>query len=149
MIDRDKLAVIHIAKQACIPGNVAEKEVYYRQMLLDITGKNTAKDLTDQDFYRVMGFFNTLGFSDRAKIKEYYPHSKGYLMTDAQFWKIKGLEAELGWTDQPARLEGFAFRCCKKNVKELDIRAANALIIGLRKLIIFERKKNETKYDHI
>jgi len=140
MIDRNKKAVLHIAKAQCIPGGKDEKDAYYRQMLLDITGKNSSADtnFTDIDFYKVMEFFNRLGFGDKTRLSHVKGHVKGYLMSDKQYYKIKYLESELGWTDNPKRLIGFSKRTTGRHWKTLTIKETHALISGMERIKKYE-----------
>ena len=142
MIDRNKKAVLHIAKAQCIPGDKVEKDAYYRQMLLDITGKNSSADkrFNDIDFYRVMEFFTRLGFGNKTHLCRVGGHEKGYLMSDKQYYKIKHLEAELGWLDNPKRLIGFSRRTTGRHWKALTIKEAHALITGMELLLKYEAK---------
>jgi len=140
MIDRNKKAVLHIAKNQVIPGDQVRKDAYYRQMLLDITGKSSSADprFTDIDFYRVMEMFTRLGFGKKTHLSRVKGHEKGYLMTDKQYYKIKHLEAELGWLDNPKRLIGFSKRTTGKHWKDLAVKEAHALISGMLRLQKYE-----------
>jgi len=140
MIDKNKKAVLHIAKNQCIPGDKAERDAYYRQLLLDSTGKTSSAEpgFSDRDFYRVMEIFTRLGFGDKTRFSRVNGHEKGYLMSDKQYYKMKHLESELGWLENPKRLIGFSRRTTGRHWKDLTIKEAHALISGMERLLKYE-----------
>lgn len=142
MIDRNKKAVLHIARNQCIPGPEAKKDAYYRQMLLDITGKISAGDpnFSEQDFYKVMEFFTRLGFGNKTHFSRGGSHDRGYLMTDAQYYKMRHLESELGWLENPKRLIGFSKRTTGKHWKDLNVRETHDLINGMLRILKYEEQ---------
>ena len=147
MIDRNKKAVLHIAKNQCIPGDQVEKDAYYRQLLLDTTGKISSanKYFTDIDFYRVMEMFTRMGFGEKTKFSRVKGHEKGYLMTDKQYYKMKHLEVELGWLENPKRLIGFSKRTTGKHWKDLNVKQAHALISGMEQILKYEGNHEQTR----
>lgn len=63
--------------------------------------------------------------------------------TEDQIYKIKALELELGWRENPNRLKGFMKKYSKiDNINWLTFNAASNLIEALKKIKERERKKN-------
>lgn len=62
--------------------------------------------------------------------------------TDDQIYKIKALESNLGWEDNPKRLKGFMKKYSRVDeIKWLTFEAASKLIEALKKVQERERKK--------
>lgn len=62
-------------------------------------------------------------------------------ITPEQIWKIKQLEKELGWDENPNRLKGFIKKYAKVDVlKWLTLNQASNVIEGMKKLV--DKNKN-------
>ena len=65
------------------------------------------------------------------------------MITNKQKWKINCLVEELGWQDNPKRLEGFIFKETGiKKIQWLSKRNATKVIMGLEKYLE-SRGKND------
>lgn len=63
--------------------------------------------------------------------------------TQDQIYKIKRLEKELRWSDNPRRLKGFIRKYAKvDNLDWLTFKNASDIIEGMKKLLERERKKH-------
>ena len=67
----------------------------------------------------------------------YFGTGLGWALTQTQANKIAVLESQLGWADNPLRLEGFIERQIgkRKKVEWLKNREASKVITGLQKLL--------------
>lgn len=60
---------------------------------------------------------------------------RSYRATEDQIFKIRALERELGWDDNPNRLKGFMKKYCKiDNINWLTFSQASNLIEALKKV---------------
>ena len=84
MIDRRKLALIHIIKK-----ELGLKDEEYRVILQKAAGVFSAKDLDDKGFRRLMNYF--------VRSRHYRVNNEG--MTLRQKFFVKGLAQQLGWSD--------------------------------------------------
>ncbi len=131
MISKGQIRLIHLAKDRLGISNDDYKEV------LDLYGgARSSKDLTPEGFFKVMEHFRELGFSYKetdvfgTPEKPREPGKLIEMVTPGQRAKIRQLEAELGWTDNPERLKGFVFkrfRLGKISTKEQAIKIIEAL----------------------
>ena len=84
VMDKKKLAVIHIVKREL---SLSDDE--YRNTLERITGVRSAKDLTDDQFHKLMRYF--------VRTRHYRVESKG--ITLRQKYYIRQLKERLQWDD--------------------------------------------------
>ena len=84
MIDHKKLAVIHIVKK-----ELGLSEEAYRDLLYQVCGVRSAKELDDRKFLRLMRAF--------AASPAYRVNSQG--LTFRQLLYIRSLKAQTGWDD--------------------------------------------------
>ncbi len=89
-IDRKKLAVIHIVKK-----ELGLTDEQYRDILRDATGVETAKDLDDEKFHKLMNVF--------MRSRYYRLRPDGITLRQKYF--IRNLLRELGW--DPVHFENF------------------------------------------
>jgi hypothetical protein len=83
-MDKKKLAVIHIVKREL---SLSDDE--YRNILERVTGVRTAKDLTDDQFHKLMRYF--------VRTRHYRVASKG--ITLRQKYYLRQLKERLQWDD--------------------------------------------------
>ena len=86
MIDRSKLAVVHIAKKA-----LGLDEDNYREVLMAWGGAYSARDLSDEGFKGVMRHFEACGFkkAEGRRLKaEGKERARPGMATDGQIKKI-------------------------------------------------------------
>ena len=83
-IDRQKLAVIHIAKREL---NLSDEE--YREILRNATGVESAKDLDDAKFRKLMNVF--------MRSRHYRLRPDGITLRQKYF--IRSLCRDLGWDE--------------------------------------------------
>jgi len=132
MISKGQIKLIHLAKDRLGLSYEDYKEI------LDLYGNvGSSKDLTPEGFFNVMDHFRELGFFGReGRIfgpPEGTPKVPGKLyemVTPTQRRLISHLEEELGWSGNPARLEGFLvkrFKIKKIRTKGQAIKVIEAL----------------------
>lgn len=97
------------------------------------TGKESMRDCTAKDLDRLLLSLRTMqGFSEQ----------RGNRATKKQIWKIRQLEKQLDWDDNPKRLQGFLKRFYKvEQVEWLTSAQAWRAIESLKKLIDKEREQ--------
>ncbi len=83
-MDNKKLAVIHIVKKEL---SLSDEE--YRNILEQVAGVRSSRDLTDSQFHKLMRYF--------VRTLHYRVTSKG--ITFRQKYYIKQLKKALGWDD--------------------------------------------------
>jgi hypothetical protein len=83
-MDKKKLAVIHIVKKEL---SLSDDE--YRNILERITGVRSAKDLTDNQFHKLMRYF--------VRTRHYRTTNKG--ITLRQIYYMRQLKEKLQWDD--------------------------------------------------
>jgi len=119
MLDKKKLALIHIVKKEL---NLSDSE--YRQILKSTTGKESAKDLDEAQFRKMMHYFvrsnyyriNPLGFTLKQKLY------------------IDYLAKELGWDN--FHLSNFINKYYHRSgLKYLSRQEAAKLIESLKNII--------------
>lgn len=115
-MDRKKLAVIHIAKKEL---NLSEEE--YRAILRNATGVESAKDLDEEKFRRLMNVF--------MRSRHYRLRPDGITLRQKYF--IRSMVQDLGW-DQ-AHFENFLKKYHhKKRLDRLTKKEAGRLIESLK-----------------
>lgn len=124
-INKGKIALIHVAK-----AKLNMDDDTYRDLLENVCGTRSAKDVETKDFENLMAVFRQIGFQKEVR------------MTQKQYLKIKALEFKLGWRDNPARLSGFAKRvCADNNWKRFGIKRASKLIQGLQRMLDYGKEE--------
>ena len=119
MLDRKKLAVIHITKK-----ELALSDDEYRDLLEKATGKRSAKDLDEAGFRRLMRYF--------ARSSHYRTDSSG--ITFRQRLYIKHLLDDLAWDAN--HLRNFVHKYYhKEKVEFLTKQEASKLIEALKHII--------------
>ncbi len=105
-ISNDKKALLHVAKN-----QLGLDDDIYREILRQEAGVVSAKELSPIGFDRVMRRFMKLGFRRKVKPKARQSSNNNMshngLATKREVWKVRQLETELGWADNPKRLRGF------------------------------------------
>lgn len=91
------------------------------------TGKDGMRDCSEQELKRVLLALRTLqGFKEE----------RGNRASNRQLWKIRQMEQQLGWSEQPKRLQGFIGKFYKVDrIEWLTSGQAWRLIESLKKLI--------------
>jgi phage gp16-like protein len=127
-INRKKISLIHVAK-----AKLGLDDEEYRETLLNLCNVDSAKDLTELGFNRLMRFFEAVGFQ-----------SSNYKMpniTKSQEWRLRELEKALGWKSNPRRLQGFCVKINKRELEQLNKAEAGFLIGALERTLKFKLKK--------
>jgi len=118
MIDHKKLAVIHIVKREL---ELSDEE--YRNILQMAAGVNSAKELDEAGFHRLMRFF--------ARSRHYQPNPRGLTLRQKLF--IQHLFAELHWDVDHCR--NFLLKYYRKtDIKELNKKEASKVIEALKQI---------------
>lgn len=133
MIDRSKLAVVHVARK-----ELRLDEDQYRALLRAECGVESAAQLDDAMFSRLMKRFEKLGFVSTAKQqrRDRRVRRPAALITTEQQALIDQLFRKLGW-DEPSRRMGFSKRCCRKSFPQTR-GDANRVIEGLKAILARE-----------
>lgn len=143
-IGRKKKAVVHIAK-----GDLHLDEESYRQILKGVAGVESATQLTEEGFEKVMRRFQEMGFKGLLP-QPYHPIPKGRFIpldspqgmesiTSSQKDFITFLSEKLNWG------EGHYHAFCQRIIKKpeaLTKREGQKIIIGLMAIL---RKKTIQK----
>jgi protease I len=125
-LDRKKLALIHIVKQEL---NLSDQE--YRDILHQVTGVRSAKELDEPGFNRLLRYF--------TRSKQYQINQYG--LTFRQKYFIKHLLADLHWDDQ--HLLNFLKKYYKKTgLDDLTKKEASNVIESLKNIIKHETKNS-------
>ncbi|MFC1513187.1 phage protein GemA/Gp16 family protein [Thermodesulfobacteriota bacterium] len=119
MLDRKKLAVIHITQKEL---NLSDKE--YRDTLEQVTGVRSAKDLEEEGFRKLMRYF--------TRSKHYQLNKDG--ITFRQKMYIRHLVEDAGWDENHFR--NFLHKYYhQQEVTALSKREASNLIESLKRII--------------
>jgi len=119
MLDRKKLAVIHITKK-----ELAISDQEYRDTLEKVTGVRSAKDLDEAGFRKLMRYF--------ARSKHYRADDKS--ITFRQKLYIKHLLEDLAW--DAGHLRNFLRKYYRREqLDALDKKEAGKLIEALKRII--------------
>jgi hypothetical protein len=136
MIDRGKIALLHVAKS-----RAGFDDETYRDFLEAHAGVRSSKDLTSGSFDAVMrafekktGFVSTAKRQNRAR----RVHQPAALITPEQQAMIRELYAQLGWNEQ-SRQSGFSKRCCGKSFPQT--RGDGIKVIEAQKAILARGEK--------
>jgi hypothetical protein len=136
-IGRKKKAIVHIAKK-----DLHLDEESYRQILKGVAGVESATQLTEEGFEKVMKRFQEIGFKGLLP-DPYQPVPKGRLippdspqgqepMTSSQLGFVTYLLKKLNWD------EGHYYAFCRRIVKRpepLTKREGQKIIIGLMAIL--------------
>jgi len=118
MLDKKKLAVIHIVKKEL---NLSDME--YRKILKEISGVETAKDLDEEGFKKLMHYF--------VRSKYYQLNPQG--LTLKQKLYIQYLAKDLGWDN--LHLSNFMRKYYgKSNILDFSKKEAIKLIEALKNI---------------
>ena len=130
MISNAQLAVVHVAKKQLL---LHDEE--YRALLKAECGVESASDLDNAKFDRLMKRFEKLGFTSTAKARKRARNVRqpAGVITPDQQTLIATLYGQYGWTDQ-VRQMGFNKRCCGKAFPQTRT-DANKVIEGLKAMI--------------
>ena len=111
MVSRGQIKLIHLAKDRL---GVTDED--YEEILELYGGVRSSKDLSPESFFKVMEHFRELGFEGRGgrlfgpPTEPAKPGKLYEMVTPAQRALISHLVGELGWLDNPARLEQFMIK---------------------------------------
>jgi hypothetical protein len=118
-MDRKKLAVIHIVKK-----ELQLSDVEYRNVLRRIAGVNSAKELDDVKFRKLMNYF----------VRSKYYQVNPFGLTIRQKLYIKYLAKELGWLE--GHLNNFLHKYYHKSkVDQLTKKEAMGAIESLKNIM--------------
>ncbi|SKC68504.1 regulatory protein GemA [Maledivibacter halophilus] len=91
------------------------------------TGKDSMRELTTRQLNRVIAVL--INMKEKAR-------ARPGMATDKQIRKIRALEKQLGWNDNPKRLLGFTRKFYKvEKLQWLKFDQASNLIEGLKKVL--------------
>ena len=125
MLDRKKLAVIHIVKR-----ELGLSDLKYRDSLEKVTGVRSAKDLDEPGFRKLMSYF--------ARSKYYRVNKDG--LTFRQKMYLKSLKDQLSWNEW--HFKNFLKKYYKKtSVESLTRKEAGNAITSLKNIIKHESLK--------
>lgn len=103
---------------------------------MNIVGEERISHLSKLQAIKLIG---ELEYKKTGIRKNVSPKSRA---TTEQIYKIRALEKELGWNDNPKRLQGFIRKYSKvDNIRWLTEKAASNLIEGLKKILEREQEK--------
>lgn len=127
MIDRKKLALIHIVKKEL---NLTDEA--YREILQAAVGVQTAKDLDEVKFRTLMNYF----------VRSKYYRASPWGLTLKQKIYIKDLSTDLGW--DLAHLNHFIFKYYhKEGLEKLTRREGIKLIESLKNVKEHQKANRE------
>lgn len=93
------------------------------------TGKNGMSNCEDEELLKVLKYLKLIEHH-KAVVET------NNMITDKQKWRINHLAEELGWQDNPKRLEGFIFKETGiKKIQWLSKENATKVIIGLERYL--------------
>ena len=121
-MDKKKLAVIHIVKKEL---NLSDPE--YRKILRDAAGVESAKDLDDEKFRKLMNVF--------MRSRHYRQHPDG--ITLRQKYYIRNLFKDLNW-DQDHQTNFLKKYYQQKELDQLTRKQASHVIAGLQNILHHE-----------
>lgn len=105
--------------------DLSKEEIY--MILQRETGKDSMRKCSEKELERVLFSLNSSsGFSN----------FRGDRATKRQLWKIRQIETELGWSDNPQRLTSFVHKYYKvESIEWLTSAQAWRLIESLKKVL--------------
>ena len=111
-------------------------------LVLETTGKASIKDLSVEEGIKVIERLARTGGKIKKKKKppKKLPHNVVELVTQPQISLIQYLEKQLGWQDNPHRLEGFIRRIIKKR-RIYTKQEAMKVIQGLKSMVTRDKTK--------
>jgi hypothetical protein len=136
MLSRGQIKLIHLAKDRL---NLPYEE--YKEVLELYGGVSSSKDLDAEGFFSVMEFFREMGFQGRgghvfdppsAPVKE--PGKLLEMVTPGQRALIGHLEKDLGWSENPLRLENFLAK--RFGIKKIRTKSQAMKVIEALKAIL-------------
>jgi phage gp16-like protein len=144
MVTKGQIKLVHIAKTRL---GLTDEE--YHEILELYGGTHSSKDLSPGGFFNVMEHFRELGFQGKGgdvfgpvptvKTK---PADLIEMVTPAQKAKIRQLERDLGWSDNPARLQNFISK--RFGIKKVLTKAQASKLIEALKAILARAHDAET-----
>ncbi len=118
-MDKKKLAVIHIVKREL---SLSDNE--YRNILKRVTGVQSAKDLTDDQFHKLMRYF--------VRTRHYRETNGG--ITLRQKYYLQQLKERLQWDD--AHFRNYMYKYFhKRGLNAYTKHEASNLIVALKKIL--------------
>lgn len=136
MLSQGQIRLIHTAKDRL---GLSSEE--YREILELFGGTRSSKLLSPEGFFSVMEHMRELGFEPRGGDASAHqpepPGRKGALIemvTPAQRAFIKGLETDLGWADNPERLDRFIYK--RLSIRKVRTKADASKVIEALKAML-------------
>ncbi len=128
-MDKKKLAVIHIVKK-----ELSLSDGEYRNILERITGVRSAKDLTDNQFHKLMHYF--------VRTRHYRVTNKG--ITLRQKYYLRQLKERLQWDD--SHLQNYIHKYFhNRELKTYTKHDASNLIVALKTILKSHGTKTENR----
>ncbi len=119
MLDRKKLAIIHITKK-----ELGLDDQQYRDLLEQATGVRSAKELDEEGFRKLMRFF--------ARSKHFRAHATAVTLRQKMY--VRHLVEDLGWDEN--HLHNFIAKYYhRQRLDELGRREASKLIEALKNIL--------------
>lgn len=108
-----------------------------RAAMYKCTGKESMKLCTDRELYQLVCHL--------GRLKDSQGHTPGKV-TPQQLWKIRELEKELGWTENPKRLRKFMEKYASvEKLEWLEFSQAKKLIESLKRVLNREKRKENSQ----
>lgn len=122
-----------------LAGELGFDETLLRDLVERLTGQRRTSSLTAQQANRLIEEMNRLG----GKQPTTQARRPG-MATPEQIHKIRTLERELGWSDNPKRLQAFTKKYCAgiARLEWLQFGQARALIESLKGVLRSEQNRN-------
>lgn len=138
MISKEKKALLHVAK-----AELGLEDDVYREILRQESGVESARDLSEEGFERVLKRFQKLGFrvrrGGRRPARPREQKDGGALVGQQQLSLIRHLYEDLGWVDLRRQI-GFNRRVCGRPWPQTRAEA-NKVIEGLKAMLARQAAK--------
>lgn len=99
-----------------------------------LTGKDSLKQLTNEDVSCVIRRLTNAGIKQKRKARQDFPINVVEIITPKQRGLIKYFEEKLGWQDNPARLAGLSRRIIKKEMA-VTKKEGIKIILAMRQMV--------------
>lgn len=108
-----------------------------RAVMYQCTGKDSMKLCTDRELHQVLCHL--------GRLKDSQMHTPGKA-TPQQIWKIREMEKELGWVNNPKRLRKFMEKYSSvEKLEWLEFEQAKKLIESLKRVLRREKMKENSQ----
>jgi len=135
MITPAQIGIIHAAKGWAVENLPAFDDDAYRDVLKLVAGVRSSTKLDNDGCTRVLAWFEAKGFKNTAKQpRSPLRRDPNAIVTGPQRALVRALERDLGWSDEPKRLEGFCEKVIGKR-RPTTRSDARAVIEGLKAML--------------